>query len=274
MGGPAWWNPQRGVLRWKLSSSAAKSGGYRRGIADGWSEQRADDLVIGSNIGTTITVHLDNKFLRSTISRVGVGIADKHRHFRARRRKVVATPKRIRQAIHTTESEKTAQRRYYLTTSSPHHSWLGKTRRFGPAYLRALSAERRPTNCRTRRAEAFFLNIIFTTAEHNELRLRPVVPRKQKSEWKFVSNLPVLELPRFIATETHDWAPRQYECCLAVVERPYEAWSQPAKVDLLWKFCGWPSLLGGLQKRSGTFEHRSTAMIIQAKVRRCRSVTY
>ncbi|SGY47769.1 BQ5605_C001g00571 [Microbotryum silenes-dioicae] len=53
MGGPAWWNPQRGVLRWELFSSAAKS------------------------------------FLRSTISRVGVGIADKHRHFRARRRKVV-----------------------------------------------------------------------------------------------------------------------------------------------------------------------------------------
>ncbi|SGY15988.1 BQ5605_C012g06727 [Microbotryum silenes-dioicae] len=126
-----------------------------------------------------------------------------------------ATPKRIRQAIHTTESKKTDQRRYHLTTSSPHHSWLGKTRRFGPAYLRALSAERRPTNCRTRSAEAFFSNIIFTTAEYNELRLRPLVPRKQKSEWKFVSNLPVLELPRFIATETHDWAPRKYECCLA-----------------------------------------------------------
>ncbi|SGY15233.1 BQ5605_C013g07295 [Microbotryum silenes-dioicae] len=55
-----------------------------------------------------------------------------------------------------------------------------------------------------------------------------------------------------VSTEKHDWAPRKYECCLAVVERlPYEAWSQPAKVDLLWRFCGWPSLLGGLQKRSG-----------------------
>ncbi|SCZ98008.1 BZ3500_MvSof-1268-A1-R1_Chr7-3g09668 [Microbotryum saponariae] len=128
-------------------------------------------------------------------------------------RTVPATPKRIRQAIHTTESNKTAQR-YYLTTS--------------------------PTNCRTRRAEAFFSNIIFTTAEHNELRLRPL---------------------------THDWAPRKYECCLAVVKRPYgnarssthhqhpsdvAAWSQPAKVHLLWRFCGWSSLLGGLQKRSGT----------------------
>ncbi|SGY31903.1 BQ5605_C002g01273 [Microbotryum silenes-dioicae] len=112
---------------------------------------------------------------------------------------------------------------------------------------RPLSAERRPTNCRTQSAEAFLSNIIFTTAEHNELRLRPL---------------------------THDWAPRKYECCLAIVERPYEAWSQPAKVELLWRFCGWPSLLGGLQKRSGTFEHRSPAMIIQAKVRRCRSVTY
>ncbi|SGY75746.1 BQ5605_C005g03444 [Microbotryum silenes-dioicae] len=169
------------------------------------------------------------------------------RGFRTLARTVPATPKRIRQAIHTTESKKTDQRRHYLTTSSPHHSWLGKTRRFGPAYLRALSAERRPTNCRTRSAEAFLSNIIFTTAEHNELRLRPL---------------------------THDWAPRKYECCLAVVERPYEAWNQPAKVDLLWRFCGWPSLLGGLQKRSGMFEHRSTAMIIQAKVCRCRSVTY
>ncbi|SGY91697.1 BQ5605_C038g11691 [Microbotryum silenes-dioicae] len=168
----------------------------------------------------------------------------------------------IRQAIHTTESKKTDQRRHYLTTSSPHHSWLGKTRRFGPVYLRALSAERRRTNCRTRSAEAFLSNIIFTTAEHNELRLRPLVPRKQKSDWKF----------------THDWAPRKYECCLAVVERPYgkapssthHQQPQPAKVDLLWRFCGWPSLLGGLQKRSD----RSTAMIIQAKVCRCRSVTY
>ncbi|SGY57767.1 BQ5605_C006g04305 [Microbotryum silenes-dioicae] len=175
------------------------------------------------------------------------------RGFRTLARTVPATPKRIRQAIYTTESKKTDQRRHYLTTSSPHHSWLGKTRRFGPAYLRALSAERRPTNCRTRSAEAFLSNIIFTTAEHNELSLRPLVPRKQKSERNFVSNLPVLELPRFIATETHDWAPRKYECCLAVVERPYEAWSQPANVDLLWRFCGWPSLLGGLQKRSGTF---------------------
>ncbi|SCZ87735.1 BZ3500_MvSof-1268-A1-R1_C065g00315 [Microbotryum saponariae] len=170
------------------------------------------------------------------------------RGFRTLARTVPATPKRIRQVIHTTESKKAAQRR------------------FGPAYLRALSAERKTTNCRTRRAEAFFSNIIFTTAEHNELRLRPLVPRKQKSEWKF----------------THDWAPRKYECCLAVVERPYgnarssthHQHPQPAKVDLLWRFCGWPSLLGGLQKRSGTFEHRSTAMIIQAKVRRCRSVTY
>ncbi|SGY34932.1 BQ5605_C002g01703 [Microbotryum silenes-dioicae] len=144
-------------------------------------------------------------------------------------------------------SRKNYQRRHYLTTSSPHHSWLGKTRRFGPAYLRALSAERRPTNCRTRSAEAFLSNIIFTTAEHNELRLRPL---------------------------THDWAPRKYECCLAVVERPYgkapssthHQQPQPAKVNLLWRFCGWPSLLGGLQKRSGTFEHRSTAMIIQAKI--------
>ncbi|SCZ98203.1 BZ3500_MvSof-1268-A1-R1_Chr7-1g09054 [Microbotryum saponariae] len=33
--------------------------------------------------------------------------------------------------------------------------------------------------------EAIFSNIILTTAEHNELRLRPLVPRKQKSEWKF-----------------------------------------------------------------------------------------
>ncbi|SCZ92903.1 BZ3500_MvSof-1268-A1-R1_C067g00333 [Microbotryum saponariae] len=163
------------------------------------------------------------------------------RGFRTLARTVPATPKRIRQVIHTTESKKAAQRR------------------FGPAYLRALSAERKTTNCRTRRAEAFFSNIIFTTAEHNELRLRPLVPRKQKSEWKFVSNLPVLELPRFIATETHDWAPRKYECCLAVVERPYgnarssthHQHPQPAKVDLLWRFCGWPSLLGACKRDRG-----------------------
>ncbi|SGY19788.1 BQ5605_C017g08314 [Microbotryum silenes-dioicae] len=161
------------------------------------------------------------------------------RGFRTLARTVPATPKRIRLAIHTSESKKTDQRRHYLTTSSPHHSWLGKTRRWNGI-------------------PAFLSNIIFTTAEHNELRLRPLVPRKQKSEWK----------------SKHDWAPRKYECCLAVVERPYEAWSQPAKVDLLWRFCGWPSLLGGLQKRSGAFEHCSTAMIIQAQVRRGRSVTY
>ncbi|SCZ95935.1 BZ3500_MvSof-1268-A1-R1_Chr8-1g09893 [Microbotryum saponariae] len=183
------------------------------------------------------------------------------RGFRTLARTVPATPKRIRQAIHTTESEKTAQRRYYLTTSSPHHSWLGKTRRFGPAYLRALSAERRPTNCRTRRAEAFFLT-------HNLHHCRAQRAPSQAGRSSQA------EIRMEISTETHDWASRQYECCLAVVERPYEAWSQPAKVELLWKFCGWPSLLGGLQKRSGTFEHRSTAMIIQAKVRRCRSVTY
>ncbi|SDA02464.1 BZ3501_MvSof-1269-A2-R1_Chr12-3g03608 [Microbotryum saponariae] len=152
------------------------------------------------------------------------------RGFQTLTRTVPATPKWIWQAIHTTESKKTAQMRNYLTTLSPHHSWLGKTRRFGP---------------------------------HNELSLRPLVPRKQKSEWKFVSRLPVLELPRFIATEKHRWAPRKYECCLAVVERPYgNAPSQPAKVDLLWRFYEWPSLLGGPQKRSGkgwqTWERETT----------------
>ncbi|SGY98031.1 BQ5605_C035g11438 [Microbotryum silenes-dioicae] len=117
------------------------------------------------------------------------------RGFRTLARTVPATPKRIRQAIHTTESKKTVQRR-----------------RFGPAYLRALSAERRPTNCRTRRAEEFFSNIIFTAAEHNELHLRPLVPRKQKSG---------TQPPCPGAPKTHDWALRKYECCLAVVERPY-----------------------------------------------------
>ncbi|SDA05360.1 BZ3501_MvSof-1269-A2-R1_Chr12-1g03344 [Microbotryum saponariae] len=186
------------------------------------------------------------------------------RGFRTFARTVPATPKRIRQAIHTTESKKTAQRRYYLTTSSPHHSWLGKTRRFnGPAYLRALSAERRPTNCRTRRAEAFFSNTIFTTAEHNELRLRPIVPRKN-CVLRCVLFRPVIDLTLIgeIYKQTHDWAPRKYECCLGVVERPYgnarssphHQHPQPAKVGLLWRFCGWPSLLGGLQKRPGTFE--------------------
>ncbi|SGY14227.1 BQ5605_C010g06110 [Microbotryum silenes-dioicae] len=71
--------------------------------------------------------------------------------------------------------------------------------------------------------EAIFSNMILTTAEHNELRLRPLVLncRKPRSEWEFVRKLPVLELPKFMATEKHDWAPRKYERCLAVVERPY-----------------------------------------------------
>ncbi|SGY15138.1 BQ5605_C013g07263 [Microbotryum silenes-dioicae] len=64
-----------------------------------------------------------------------------------------------------------------------------------------------------------------------------------------------------VSTEKHDWAPRKYECCLAVVERlPYEAWSQPAKVDLLWRFCGWPSLLGGLQKNCKDHTSKSPPM--------------
>ncbi|SGY35873.1 BQ5605_C002g01812 [Microbotryum silenes-dioicae] len=71
--------------------------------------------------------------------------------------------------------------------------------------------------------EAIFSNMILTTAEHNELRLRPLVLncRKPRSGWEFVRKLPVLELPKFMATEKHDWAPRKYERCLAVVERPY-----------------------------------------------------
>ncbi|SCZ95328.1 BZ3500_MvSof-1268-A1-R1_Chr11-2g03436 [Microbotryum saponariae] len=71
--------------------------------------------------------------------------------------------------------------------------------------------------------QAILSNMILTTAEHNELRLRPLVLncRKQKSEWEFVRKLPVLELPKFMATEKHDWAPRKYERCLAVIERPY-----------------------------------------------------
>ncbi|SCZ92071.1 BZ3500_MvSof-1268-A1-R1_Chr5-3g08317 [Microbotryum saponariae] len=72
--------------------------------------------------------------------------------------------------------------------------------------------------------EAILSNMTLTTAEHNELRLRPLILncRKPKSEqWEVVRKLSVLELPKFMATEKHDWAPRKYERCLAVVERPY-----------------------------------------------------
>ncbi|SGY17930.1 BQ5605_C015g07931 [Microbotryum silenes-dioicae] len=110
-----------------------------------------------------------------------------------------------------------------------------------------------------------------TDQRSHYLTTSPLVPRKQKSG---------TQPPCPGAPKMHDWAPCKYECCLAVVERPYgnapssthHQQPQPAKVDLLWRFCGWPSLLGGLQKRSAG-EHHSTAMIIQAKVLRCRSVT-
>ncbi|SCZ97738.1 BZ3500_MvSof-1268-A1-R1_Chr4-3g07418 [Microbotryum saponariae] len=177
------------------------------------------------------------------------------RGFRALARTVPATPERIRQVSHTMESKETAQTRYYLTTSSPYHSWL---RRFGPAAYLGCELSRR----------------------HAEQRTLEVC---RSCVLRYVLFRPVIDLTFIGAVyqQKHDWAPRKYERCLAVIERPYgdapssthhqhpsevtvgiewrpevphtllKAWSQPAKVDLLRKFYELPLLLGGLQKRLG-----------------------
>ncbi|SCZ89833.1 BZ3500_MvSof-1268-A1-R1_Chr1-3g01606 [Microbotryum saponariae] len=155
---------------------------------------------------------------------------------------------RLRQAIYTTESKKTAQTRYYLTSSSPHHSRLGRTRRFGPAYLRALSAERKTTNCRTRRAKHFsqakssrlqsttssvsgrsFLasrnpnGICKQTCCHARAPKVLATEACRSCLLRCVLLRPGIDLTLIgeIYLQKHDWGPRRYERCLAVVERPY-----------------------------------------------------